>query len=60
MSSEYKQRNRVEAQIRRWKMAIGPDMSAGKFENQKTEVKIGTHILNKMNELDRTRSKLVA
>ena len=60
VSSGYNQRSRIEAQIGRWKMLIGPKMRARKFENRKTEVKIATHILNKMNELGRARFELIA
>ena len=59
VSSGYNQRSRGEAQIGRWEMVIGPKMRARTFENQKTEAKIGTHILNKMNELCRARFELV-
>ena len=60
VSSGYNQRSRIEAQIGRWKMVSGPQMRARKFENQKTEAKIGTHILNKMNELGRAKCELIA
>ena len=59
VSSGYNQRSRGEAQIGRWNMVIGPKMHARTFKNQKTEVKIGTHILNKMNELGRAKFELV-
>ena len=56
----YNQRSRAEAQIGRWKMVIRPKMHARKFDNQKTEPKIATHILNKMNELGRAKFELVS
>ena len=59
VSSGYNQRSRIEAQIGRWKMVIGSKMHARTFENQKTEAKIGTHILNTMNELGRASFELV-
>ena len=36
-------------------MVIGPKLKARSFPNQKTEVKIGTHILNKMTRLGRAK-----
>lgn len=49
----YNQRSRVEAQIGRWKAVIGNRLKARKLENQVTEVKIATKILNRMTELGR-------
>ena len=40
-------------------MVIGSKMHARRFENQTKEAKIGTHILNKMNELGRANFELV-
>ena len=47
VSSGYNHRSRGEAQMGRWKMVIGPKLKAWNFPNQKTEARIGTHILNK-------------
>ena len=55
VSSGYNQRSRGEAQMGRWKTVIGPKLKARSFPNQKTEAKIGTHILNKMTELGRAK-----
>jgi hypothetical protein len=52
-SSGYNQRSRVETLIGRWKTVIGPKLKARSFENQKTEAKIGTRILNRITELGR-------
>lgn len=60
VSSGYNQRSRGEAQIGRWKTVIGPKLNARNFENQKTEVRIGTDILNKMTELGRAKIEVVA
>jgi hypothetical protein len=43
-----------------WKMVIGPKLKARNFPNQKTEVRIGTNILNKMNGLGRANYEAVA
>ncbi|MFT7439950.1 MAG: hypothetical protein ACI83E_001438 [Sulfitobacter sp.] len=51
--SGYNQRSRVETLTGRWKTVIGPKLKARSFENQKTEAKIGTRILNRMTELGR-------
>lgn len=59
VSSGYNQRSRGETQMGRWKMVIGPKLKARSFPNQKTEAKIGTHILNKMTELGRAKFELV-
>mgnify|MGYP002633688910 CR=1 FL=1 len=59
-SSGYNQRSRGEAQMGRWKTVIGPKLKARNFPNQKTEVRIGTNILNKMNELGRAKFEVVA
>ena len=60
VSSAYNQRSRIEAQMGRWKTVIGPKLKARNFPNQKTEVRIGTNILNKMNELGRAKFEVVA
>jgi hypothetical protein len=60
VSSGYNQRSRGETQMGRWTSVIGPKMKARSFPNQKTEAKIGTHILNKMTELGRAKFKVVA
>jgi hypothetical protein len=44
----------------RWKRAIGPKLKAQNFPNQKTEARIGTNILDKMNGLGRAKYKAVA
>ena len=44
----------------RWKMVIGPKLRARSFPNQRTEAKIGTHILNKMTGLSRAKFELIA
>ena len=54
-SSGYNQRSRGEAQMGRWKAVIGPKLKARSFPNQKTEARIGTHILNKMTKLGRAK-----
>jgi hypothetical protein len=59
-SSSYNQRSRVETLIGRWKTVIGPKLKARSFENQKTEAKIGTRILNRMTELGRPNFKRTA
>jgi len=59
-SSGYNQRSRIETQIGRWKAVIGPKLKARNFENQKTEAKIGTRILNWMTELDRPKFECTA
>ena len=60
VSSGYNQRSRAETQMGRWKMVIGPKLKARSFPNQKTEAKIGTHILNKMTALGRAKFELAA
>mgnify|MGYP001260131058 CR=1 FL=1 len=60
VSSGYNQRSRAETQMGRWKMVIGPKLKARSFPNQRTEAKISTHILNKMNELSLVRFELAA
>nr|WP_083906829.1 hypothetical protein [Octadecabacter arcticus] len=52
-SSGYNQRSRIETQIGRWKVVVGPKLQARNFGNQKTEAKIGVRILNRMTELGR-------
>ena len=54
------QRSRVEAQAGRRKMVIGPRMQARTFDDQKTEAKIGPHILNKMTASGCAKFELVA
>ncbi len=44
----------------RWKMVIGPKLEARNFPNQKTEARIGTNILNKINGLGRAKYEAVA
>jgi len=53
VNSGYNQRSRGETLMGRWKAVIGPKLKARKFQNQKTEVRTGVHILNKMTELGR-------
>jgi hypothetical protein len=60
VSSGYNHRSRGEEQIGRWKMVIGPKLKARNFPNQKTEVRVGTNILNKMNGLGRAKYEAVA
>ena len=60
VSSGYNQRSRAETQMGRWKMVIGPKLKARSFPNQKTEAKIGTHILNKMTGLGRAKFDVAA
>jgi hypothetical protein len=52
-TSGYNQRSRGETQMGRWKTVIGPKLKARTFENQKTEVKIGVWLLNRMTGLGR-------
>ncbi len=47
----YNQRSRGETLLRRWKTVVGPKPKARAFENQKTEVKIGVQVLNRMTGL---------
>ncbi|WVX51171.1 hypothetical protein ROLI_042720 [Roseobacter fucihabitans] len=37
----------------RWKAVIRPKLKARSFDNQKTEAKIGAHVLNRMTKLGR-------
>ena len=60
VSSGYNQRSRAETQMGRWKMVIGPKLKARSFPNQKTEAKIGNHILNKITGLGRAKFDVVA
>jgi hypothetical protein len=53
VSSGYNQRSRGETKMGRWKTVIGPKLKARSFPNQKTEAKIGAHILNRLTELGR-------
>ncbi len=41
-------------------MVIGPKLKARNFPNQKTEIRIGTNILNKMNGLGRAKYELLS
>lgn len=59
-SSGYNQRSRIETQIGRWKAVIGSKLKARSFESQKTEVKIGVRILNRMTELGRPKFERTA
>lgn len=59
-SSGYNQRSRGETQMGRWKIVIGSKLKARSFPNQKTEAKIGAHILNKMTGLGRAKFEAVA
>ena len=52
-ASGYTQRSRVETLMSRWKAVVGPMLKARRFENQKTEAKIGVRILNRMTKLGR-------
>ena len=52
-STGYNQRSRGETLMGRWKGIIGPKLKARSFENQKTEVKIGVQVLNRMTGLGR-------
>ena len=60
VSSGYNQRSRAETQMGRWKIIISPKLKARSFPSQKTEAKIGTHILNKMTRLGRPKFDVVA
>ena len=57
--SEPNQRSRGKTQMGRWKTVIGPKLKARNLPNQKTEVKIGKDILNKMTELGRPQFECV-
>ena len=59
-STGYNQRSRIETQMGRWKVVIGPKLKARNFDNQMTEAKIGVHVLNRMTELGRPEFKRVA
>ena len=54
-ASGYNMRSQVETQMGRWKTVIGSKLKARRFENQKTEAKIGVRILNKMTEIGRPK-----
>ena len=60
VSSGYNQRSRGETQMGRWKQVIGPKLKARCFSNQRTEAKIGTRILNKMNGLGRAKFEAIS
>ncbi|WP_299986039.1 IS5 family transposase [uncultured Ruegeria sp.] len=49
----YNERSRVEAQIGRWKQAIGDRLQAHDFDNQIVEAKIASKALNRMTGLGR-------
>ena len=49
----YSQRSRVETQMGRLKIVIGPKLKARSFPGKITEVKLGQKVLNKMTELGR-------
>lgn len=53
VSSGYNQRSREETLMGRWKAVMGHKLKARRFKNQKTEVRIGAQVLNKMTELGR-------
>ncbi len=55
----YTQRSLIEAQIGRWKKAIGGGLQARAFENQICEVSIGSKVLNRMTELGRAKYERV-
>jgi hypothetical protein len=59
-STGHNKRSRVETQMGRWKAVIGPKLKARHFGNQKTDAKIGVHVLNRMTELGRPQLKRVA
>ena len=44
----------------RWKLLISPKLKAWNLPNKKTEVRIGTNILNKMNGLGSAKYEAVA
>jgi hypothetical protein len=60
VSSGNNHQSRGEAQMARWKMVIGPKLKARSFPNLKTEARIGTNILNKLNGLGRAKYEAVA
>ena len=60
VSSGNNHRSPGEAQMARWKMVIGPKLKARSFPNLKTEARIGTNILNKLNGLGRAKYEAVA
>jgi len=59
VNSGYNQRSRGETQIGRWKSVIGSKLKARNFENQKTEVRIGVRVLNKMTGVGRPEFEAV-
>ncbi|MCM2294675.1 IS5 family transposase [Allorhizobium sp. BGMRC 0089] len=59
-STGYNQRSRIETQMGRWKTVIGQKLRARAFPNQKTEVKIGVRVLNRMTKLGRPEFRRVA
>ena len=59
-TSRYNKRSRGETLMGRWKTVIGPKLKACSFGNQKTEVKIGVHVLNRMTGLGRPRFERTA
>jgi hypothetical protein len=58
-TSGYNQRSRGETQVGRWKGVIGSKLKAQSFENQRTEVRIGVRVLNKMTELGRPEFEVI-
>ena len=56
----YHKRSRIEVAMYRYKTIIGDNISSRKFENEKTEVRLGCKILNKMTRLGMPRSIKVA
>jgi hypothetical protein len=60
VSCGYHHRSRGETQMGRWKVVIGPKLKARNFPNQKTEARIGTNILDKMNGFGRAKYEAVA
>lgn len=52
-ASDYNHRALIEAQIGRWKIVIGDRLKARYFDNQRTETRIATNVLNRMTDLGR-------
>lgn len=55
-ASGYSKRSLVETGIYRYKTIVGDKLRARKFENQKTEIRIGASILNRMTHLGMPKS----
>ncbi|MFA3920888.1 hypothetical protein [Ruegeria hyattellae] len=53
------QESQVEAQISRWKQAIGDRLQARDFDNQIAEAQIASKALNRMTSLGRAKYKRV-